>query len=52
MELQRIETEEGIKQRQLILNILRTHLACPEIMLSGEEKTVMLIFEMKVVMSS
>ena len=36
MQLQRIETEEGIKQNQLILNILRTHLKCPEIILSSQ----------------
>lgn len=50
--LQRIETEEGMKQRQLILNILKTYLSNPEIVLSIEGKSVLLNFEPRVMMSS
>ncbi len=52
LELQRIETEEGTKQRQFILNMLRQHITCPEIVLESRQKTLLLIFEPKVMMSS
>lgn len=50
--LQRIETEEGMKQRQLILNILKTYMSNPEIVLSIEGRSMLLIFEPRVMMSS
>lgn len=52
LELQRIQSEEGIKQRHYILNILKQYLVTPETVLETQHNNLLLIFQPKMVLSA